>query len=169
MSESLANSEILKGLTEAGRQDLVDGIIGVDGWKYIDQAKLVYFNILQSKTKMSEEEILPLVEMGFIPLLTQMNLVPLNIVNTREILFKMRKEATPRDIKLIDRILLMTEDTSSDIDIVNGMSAVIKLAEGSEPYARIVTECGNFILESMTFTDEPIDLDHFDQIQSLNI
>jgi hypothetical protein len=165
-----STSEVYQILTSTGHSDLVEQLKSKDGWRALNEAKLAYFEILSSKLRLDEDKVLALVDMTFLPMMTEMGIVPRTVVEARDILLRMEKEADCiRDQKLIRRIVNITNDTSSDLDVVDGMSAIIKIAEADKPYSRIVSECGNFIIESMSFMEEPVDVELADTVQKLNV
>lgn len=162
--------QIYRMLSEMGRADLVEKLKSENGWKAVNEAKMVWFDALSPKVMLNEEALLSLIDMDFIPMMTEMGIVPRTVVEARDILIRMQKEAdNPRDRKLIQRIIDITNDTSSDLDVINGMSAIIKIAEADKPYSRVVSECGNFLIESMAFMEEPVDLELADTAQKLNV
>lgn len=168
-----SDNEIFRALQAAGRQDLVDQLKSKDGWKAVSQAKLVYFDVIANKTELSFDEVLTMVDMDFIPLLTSMDVVPKTVGNARDILTKMRDAASAEGkdhhAMLIQRIINITNERATDIDVLDGMSASIEVAEADEVYSQIVSECSNFIVKSMAFMEEPIDVELVEKMQSINV
>lgn len=167
--ENFTSSKIYQLLVSRKRHDLIERVQKLD-WYVIDDIKKAYYEELSEKTDFEIDEIISVIEMELLPIKNAMNIIPKTVGHARDLLMMISLEAESDDQMLIQKILRMTDEESSDIDILQGMSAVALISESNEKYASIVVECGNFIVESMSFLDDSIDLKlGADQIDKINI
>ena len=169
--EAFDQSNIAKQLIAAGRNDLVIALKDKNGWQSVNEAKVVYTDVIRKKKGMSLDDALTIVDMEFFPIMEYHGVIPHSVKNARDILTMIKDSVTvKKNVKLIQKVIRMTDENCTDMDVIEGMDAVIKIAELGEPYSRIVSECGSYIIESMTIMDESIDVaTQVGEIQNINV